>query len=225
MALIAKGTRRPKAKLAAHLEPYSAVDLMVAKGRTIDRVTFARAERHGIAFASSWEATSLAAFLAATVDQLTRDGQRDIPFFDFLADAFDHIAIDGLADSRSFATGFVLRCLSLLGYAPQLDHCLDCRRSIATVEGTFAIPDRGGIRCTRCAASAPDGIPCTAADRAQLVHASAAFSCNPCSDAMTSFAIGALGSHVWQPLRTPFPGVMIRHVLTSATAGASMTTS
>ena len=209
LTLIAKGTRRPKAKLASHLEPYSAVDLMIAKGRAMDRVTFARAERHGAALATSCEHISLAAFLATSVDQLTRDGERDVPLFDLLADAFNRVATDGAAAPRPFATGFVIRALSILGYAPQLDRCLECRRAISAVECTTAVPDRGGICCIRCTSSAHNGTPFTAGDRAQLAESSATFSCILCSDAVTSFAIGALTAHIWQPLRTPFPGIAL----------------
>lgn len=197
LTLLGKGTRRPTAKLAAHLEPFAEVDLVIAHGRSIDRIAFARTIRAHAATLRTYEDVRTAAFLAECTDQLTRDGHRDIALFDLLRDA---LLVIGHA-SAMVTTSFILRLLTILGYAPALDRCVGCRVTVAP-GSAIGCPERGGIACLRCGASASAGIPLTAKDRASLASSSAQFSPAPYSAAITSFAEAHLACHLVAPLRT-----------------------
>lgn len=234
-SLVGKGTRRPKAKLAAHLEPYSVVDLVIAKGRTIDRVTFARAIDHGAQLATNWERAQLAAFAAECVDQLTHEAHRDIAIFDLLSEYFRAIGdflplpIGGGArggggvpydDADSLRTNFALRLLSILGYAPKLDLCLDCR-GIGGPVPVIGIPERGGFVCHRCRPSAGTGIPLTREDCQRISDHSASFAPNAVPEPVTNYAFGLLNHHLVVPLRTMVSGISLTRSEAHATVMAS----
>jgi|GEM_PF-1891019 len=232
LVFIGKGTRRAKAKLSSHLEPYSETDLVIARGRSVDRVTFARAIASGLRFTGDWEALRTAAFICECADQLTREAHRDVALYDLLCDALRVIASpaslvchceeprDEAIPAPSVAVPFLLRLLSVLGYAPQTDRCVECRGELSygTVVG---VPLRGGAACARCASSIRNGIPLTHEDRAQLTAAVASFGPFPPSPALAAFAYGMLEAHIWQPLRTSFA----IPALTSAPAAVTMATS
>lgn len=59
--------------------------------------------------------------------------------------------LEAQGPSRLLAVFFELRLLGLLGWAPELSHCLNCNRAL--VEGRF-FPERGGVLCEDCA---PEG--------------------------------------------------------------------
>ncbi len=184
------------------------MDLVIARGKAIDRITFARTIRSSATLAAPYERAQVAAYIAECVDHLTRDGHRDVALFDLLRDAL--VAVEQHPSSliphpssliTSLTTPFTLRLLCLLGYAPQLDRCIECR--IALPAGpAIGVPLRGGLVCQSCAPSSRSGTPITDGDREHLAVATAAF--RPFSPSMTlmAFAQGLLEAHLWQPLRT-----------------------
>lgn len=216
LTLIGKGTRRPKAKLAAHLEPYAEVDLVIANGKAIDRITFARTIQSGAAIATSYERAHTAAYIAECVDALTKEHHRDPAIYDLLRDALRTVAESSTTPLlhhsttpplhySSLTAPFTLRLLSLLGYAPQLDRCIECR--IALPNGPVTgLPLRGGLTCNPCAMSVRDGISLSEADRQQLTDAVASFRPFAVNSDVEAFARVMLEAHLWQPLRTLLPG-------------------
>lgn len=229
--LIGKGTRRPKAKLASHLEPFSEVDLVIAVGRAIDRVTFARAFQSHAAIAESLERATCASFLVECIDRLVVEPHRDPAIFDLLRAALSVIARSPHGDaaissdgtpvvSHALTTPFLLRLLSILGYAPQLDRCVECRAAIPPGK-TIGVPARGGIACKKCATSIRNGIPLTADDHRAIGDAIASFRPFSPSLATTTFATALLESHMWQPLRTSPDMTMLTRAIDPATVAAS----
>lgn len=204
LSLLGKGTRRLRAKLASHLEPYTEVDLVVAEGRAIDRITFARTIRSGMVIAAPYERARIAAFIAECVDQLTRDQHRDVALFDLLHDALDatgQYPSSLITHPSSLSTPFTIRLLSLLGYAPQLDRCIECRMALPIGPAT-GVPIRGGLACQPCAPSTRGGISLAEGDREHLAAATASFRPFSPSPTLIAFAQGLLEAHLWQPLRT-----------------------
>lgn len=208
LTLIGKGTRRPKAKLAAHLEPYTEVDLTIANGKAIDRIAFARTLETSNTFVASWDRIQLAAFVCECVDALTKEHHRDLAIYNLLRTVFDVLSSTHspfIIHHSSFTTPFTLRLLSLLGYAPQLDHCIECRIALPIGPAT-GVPLRCGLVCSPCAVSARDGIPFSGGDREQLADAVASFRSFTVNPAVVTFAKTMLEAHLWQPLRTLPPG-------------------
>jgi len=223
LMVIGKGTRRPKAKLASHLEPFYEVDLVVAVGRAIDRVVFARVLHAHASIAESLERAQCASFLAECVDRLVVEPHRDVALFDLLRDALDAVEqrpADLVPHQAPLATPFTLRLLSILGYTPQLDRCVECRTSIAPGP-TIGVPSRGGIACTTCATSIRNGIPLTADDHRIIADAAASFRPFSPSPATTTFAVALLEAHMWQPLRTSPDRIMLTRAQDPATVAAS----
>ncbi|MBI4142785.1 DNA repair protein RecO [Candidatus Uhrbacteria bacterium] len=224
LLLLGKGTRRPKAKLASHLEPYAVTDLVLARGRAMDRITFARVVESGERFTASWESVQLAAFGAECIDRLTRDGHRDPLIFDLLRTYLATIEVAekgfspsrrdgevegvGTMNSESLRTAFSLRLLHILGYAPQLDRCLDCRMPPSPVP-VVGIPERGGIICNRCQPSTAAGITLAGDDRGHLIAGSASFLCKPCTPAVAEFVSALVNHHLVSSLRTPLAGSVL----------------
>ncbi|MBI4434618.1 DNA repair protein RecO [Candidatus Uhrbacteria bacterium] len=204
LSLLGKGTRRSKAKLASHLEPYAEVDLVIARGKAIDRITFARTIRSSATIAVPYERVQVAAYIAECVDHLTRDQHRDVALFDLLRDALEvitqhHSSLVTL--HFSLVTPFTLRLLSILGYTPQLDRCVECRTTLPNGPVT-GVPLRGGLVCQPCTPSSRGGTPLTDGDREHLAASVAAFRPFSPSMPLITFTQGLLEAHLWQPLRT-----------------------
>jgi DNA repair protein RecO (recombination protein O) len=142
---VAKGIRRTTSKFGARLEPFTHVDLMLYRGRSLDTVTQAeilhpfRALRDDFALFSAGEA-----MLEAT-DKVAEEHERNVRLFILLLQglrALEHRP----ADPAAVAEAFLLRLLGLSGFAPALLGCAVCG---ATPARRFS-HSQGGAVCDDC---------------------------------------------------------------------------
>jgi DNA repair protein RecO (recombination protein O) len=153
--LQAKGARRPRSKFGAALEVASLI-----------RIIFYRTERKHIYTLSDAEIIEdlrdmrdrqehLRAALVAA-EFTNRNFEWEAP-----NSRVFRLLRETLAVLQSFsgdplvpAYVFMFKVAEALGYAPQLDHCVSCRRTKAAA---FA-PRLGGLLCARCVGQEPDAI-------------------------------------------------------------------
>ncbi|MDO8463122.1 MAG: DNA repair protein RecO [bacterium] len=203
LLLVGKGTRRPRAKLASHLEPFGETEIEAARGRQIDRVTFARAIRTNDVFASSHEHLACASFLCESVDVLTKQGHPDLACYDLLREAL--LLLPTLpAGDRGIIPAFILRLMSILGYAPALASCIECRATLAQ-QTAVAVPHRGGVLCERCAPPA-ERVLLPPRDRTVIETLCRSLLPMPVSSAVAAFATDLLAAHLPYAMRTPLTG-------------------
>jgi DNA repair protein RecO (recombination protein O) len=147
LVLRAKGARRPKSKFGAALE--------VA---TLDRIIFYRRETRTIQTLSDAEILNDFPVLRGDGPRLTaaavmieftdRSFEPEAPnpaVFQLLVGALRTLEA-GTGDYAAVAYACMLKVAGRIGYAPQLSHCLSCRRARAA---TFS-PRRGGFLCASC---------------------------------------------------------------------------
>jgi DNA repair protein RecO (recombination protein O) len=121
---VAKGVRRPKSKLAGHVEPLTYTTFLLAKGRDLDIVTQAQALEAFLPLREDLERTGRALYVAELVDRFTPDRQESYPIFRLLLETLQRLATsDRLDIALRF---FEMRLLDCLGYRPQLDECVTC---------------------------------------------------------------------------------------------------
>ncbi len=154
LTLLAKGVRRQASRKAGHLEPFTEVDLLVAKGKSLDIITQAetrKAHRHlrEDLWRSSW-----AYYVAELADAFTQEADPNAPLFDLLSDTLDRL--EGPAIDLAVRY-YELHLLSLAGYQPQLFRCLQCD-ALLKPEVNFLSIERGGCFCPQHGAHRPDTV-------------------------------------------------------------------
>jgi DNA repair protein RecO (recombination protein O) len=145
--VIAKGVRKPMSRLGPHLEYFTRVRLMMAKGRDLDVVTGAETVDAHLGLRTNLEAFGHASHLAEMLNRLTQDRQANEAVYQLLS-----ISLDLLADEvNPFAVTrhYELALLTLLGYRPQLYQCVGCHTDLQAVPN--ALSGRlGGALCPNC---------------------------------------------------------------------------
>jgi DNA repair protein RecO (recombination protein O) len=142
---VAKGIRRTTSKFGARLEPFTHVDLMLYRGRSLDTVAQAeilhpfRALRDDFALFSAGEA-----MLEAT-DKVAEEHERNVRLFILLLQGLRALERRP-ADPAAVAEAFLLRLLGLSGFAPALLACAVCGRTPAL---RFS-HSQGGAVCDSC---------------------------------------------------------------------------
>jgi len=153
ITVLAKGSRRGQSKMSPHLSSFNVVDLMIARGRLIDRLAGASAARTFRPVLAVLPKVAAAQSFLLTVDALTKRELPERRIFSLLQDFLGALeaAADGdgrSAGGRIFSAG-AIRLLDILGFAPELDACVRCRRELPE-EGNCLNVWRGGLECRVC---------------------------------------------------------------------------
>lgn len=132
---IARGARKPRAKLAGHLETFNRGSVMVARSRGIGTITSAVADWYGGRLKRDGGSLLAAVQAVGTFERLVDVGERDMALFDLLTEYLE--TVDGLSDDADprreeklvlTTQAFLFQTLDRLGYR------IETARSVATGE-------------------------------------------------------------------------------------------
>jgi DNA repair protein RecO (recombination protein O) len=150
--VVAKGVRRPKSRLAPHLELFCQTRVMLAKGRELDIVTSAEMIDGHWALRTDVDAFGHASYLVELLNQLTEDRQENAAAYDLLMRSLRLLA-EGISP-YSVTRHYELALLTILGFRPRFFECARCESEI--VPGANAFSARlGGLLCPSCGTSDP----------------------------------------------------------------------
>jgi DNA repair protein RecO (recombination protein O) len=145
---VAKGVRRTRSKFGSRLEPFNRVDVQFYAGRSLDIVTQVETlAGYGAGLAADYGRYTAGTAMLETAERMTAE-EREPAVQQYL------LLIGGL---RALAAGehdpglvldsYLLRSLSVAGYAPSLESCAHCG-----AEGphrSFSVSG-GGVVCAEC---------------------------------------------------------------------------
>jgi DNA repair protein RecO (recombination protein O) len=144
---VAKGVRRTASKFGARLEPFMVADIQFYQGKSLDTVNQAETVgSYGIAIAGDMDLYRSASVMVETADRITDSEPAEQQFL------LLHGALRALArgDHAVILTlhSYLLRALSLAGWAPSFEACARCGTPGPHL--AFALP-LGGLVCDGCA--------------------------------------------------------------------------
>ncbi|GAA3755481.1 DNA repair protein RecO (recombination protein O) [Spinactinospora alkalitolerans] len=145
---VGKGVRRTKSRFGARLEPFTHVDLQLYTGRTLDVITQADTLRaYGAPIVTDYPRYTAGTAMLETAEKIVIV-EKDPALRQFL------LLIGGLRtlgendhDPRLVLDAYLLRSLSVAGYAPALQECARCGSHGA--HRSFAV-HAGGTVCSVC---------------------------------------------------------------------------
>jgi DNA repair protein RecO (recombination protein O) len=142
--VIAKGIRRPTARLGPHVELFSATRLMLSRGRELDVITGAETlDLHG-GLRSDLDALGVASHCAEMVDRFLADRDENRVVYRLLGTALTHL--DAGSPPNRIARWFELALLSEMGVRPEMFNCVVCDRPVAAESNLFSVR-LGGVLC------------------------------------------------------------------------------
>lgn len=146
LSLLAKGVRKSASRKAGHVEPFTHVELLVARGRNMDLVTQAEtiaAHRHvrEDLWLSGW-----AYYLVELADAFTQDDDPNPLAFDLLLETLGRL--DAGQEAPLAVRYYELHLLALAGYQPQLFRCVHCD-ALLQPETNYLSLERGGALCPK----------------------------------------------------------------------------
>ena len=159
---VAKGVKKPRAKLAGALQQFALLDVQLARGRRFDVITQARVLEAFYPLRADFDAYAYACYFAELLDAALEERQPHPQLFDLLGDVL-HRLIAG-EDAELLARYLEINLAAMLGYLPQLAHCAHCGAALThpDADGRAAWPtwvgfsvQQGGAICPACLPNVP----------------------------------------------------------------------
>ncbi|MBP9675208.1 MAG: DNA repair protein RecO [Anaerolineaceae bacterium] len=153
---IAKGLRKIQSRKAGHLEPFTRVTLMLAKGHDLWIVTQAEAIDLYQPIRENLQKMVHAAYVVELLDRFTYEEGQNWQLYKLLTETLERLSAleDDFVPLRFYET----RLLSLLGYQPLLFECAACGDEIIAQSQYFSA-DMGGVLCPQCGARGQSSRP------------------------------------------------------------------
>jgi DNA repair protein RecO (recombination protein O) len=150
---VAKGARKMRSRKAGHLEPFTHVRLMLARGRDLLIVTQAETVDAYLPLREDLIKTGYAAYVVELLDRFSYEEETEssIPFR-LLAETLGRISQE--PDAWLAVRYYEMRLLDYLGFRPHLFYCANCEREIKPGDQFFS-PSAGGVICPGCGNGLP----------------------------------------------------------------------
>ena len=145
---VAKGVRRTRSKFGATVEPFSHVDLQLYVGRSLDVVNQAESlMSYGDTLASDYPRWTAGTAVLETAERLTAEEKEPSLRLFLLVVGALRALVEGEKDPSLVLDAFLLRAMSVAGYAPALFECAGC--GAPGPHRAFSVP-AGGTVCATC---------------------------------------------------------------------------
>ena len=152
----AKSLRKPRSKLAGHLELLTHSQVSLARGRNIDTITGSQTITSFLPLKTELTLTSYALYATELVNQFTADHVENRPLFHLLLETMEQLC--STSNHELALRYFELHLLNEVGYRPQLQQCVACHQPLEPVINAFCT-SAGGVTCPECRASQPSTYP------------------------------------------------------------------
>lgn len=150
--VVAKGVRKPKSKMAGHLELLTYCQINLARGRNLDTVIGAQTIEAFLDLKNDLVLTSSGLYAAELINQFTVAHIASQPLFQLFLETLRRLS---RADNPDLTLRyFELHLLDSTGYRPQLHECVSCHEVLKPVENSFS-PNAGGVLCPNCRFESP----------------------------------------------------------------------
>ena len=122
---VAKGARKLLSRKAGHLEPFTRVSLLLAKGSDLWIVTQAETLDAYLPIKEDLVRTGTAAYVVELLDRFTYEEGENHTLYDLLVETLQRLAVE--QDLFLAVRYYEIHLLSILGFKPELFRCVKCR--------------------------------------------------------------------------------------------------
>jgi DNA repair protein RecO (recombination protein O) len=145
---VARGVRRTTSKFGSRLEPFMHVDLQLSEGRSLDHITQAETlTPFHAGVGGVYERYTAGTVMLETADRLVAE-EREPSLQQFLLLVGGlRVLASGERNPSQVLDSYLLRSLSVAGYAPSFDACARC--GLMGPHRWFN-PSLGGVLCATC---------------------------------------------------------------------------
>ncbi len=153
---LAKGVRKVRSRKAGHVEPFSRVTMLLARGRSFYILTQAEAVNLHSALRDDLILIGYASYIVELLDRFTHDEEQQNLFYRLLANSLARL--NRGHDPKLVTRYYEIHALDFVGYRPQLVICAHCKVEILP-EDQFISGSQGGVLCPNCGRASREARP------------------------------------------------------------------
>lgn len=145
---VAKGGRKPGSRFGARVEPFTVIDGLFARGRTLDVLTEAQTVVTHDRLRADYDAVRAAAVVADFLDRVTVESDAEPRLYELGLAALAAIE-DASAEALStLVAAFLVKGMAMQGLRPQLSACVSCGGACGSPVAFSSAG--GGTLCAAC---------------------------------------------------------------------------
>ncbi|AJC11957.1 hypothetical protein JI75_04015 [Berryella intestinalis] len=152
LKLVAKGARKPQSPFSSRLELCSVVDAFIAKGRgSLGIAREVRLVSGNAGLRGDIDRIASASLAAELAERIAQEELAVPRLFDMTCAVFERMGAADAGAARTLAAAYLLKALSISGFAPSLRVCVGCGAALPDAAGMvrFSLVD-GGYVCGEC---------------------------------------------------------------------------
>ena len=153
---IAKGVRKPRSRKAGHLEPFTRVSLLLARGRDLFIITQAETLDAFLSLREGLVGVTYASYVVELLDRFSYEEGENRALYRLLVDTLMHLS--QAKNIELVLRYYEVRLLDIVGFRPQLFQCMGCGTEILPQDQYFSA-SQGGVLCPTCGVQLKGSIP------------------------------------------------------------------
>ena len=144
---LAKGVRKLRSRKAGHLEPFTRVNLLLARGRDLPLITQVETLDPFLPLHENLSGATYASYVVELLDRFTYEEGENRALYRLLVETLTRLC--QLEERDLTVRYYEIRLLDLVGFRPQLFQCVNCGEEIRPQDQYFSA-QLGGALCPRC---------------------------------------------------------------------------
>jgi DNA repair protein RecO (recombination protein O) len=144
---LAKGVRKPLSRKAGHLEPFTRVNLLLARGRDLPLITQVETLDPYLPLHEDLSGATYASYVVELLDRFTYEEGENRALYRLLVETLTRLC--QLEERDLVVRYYEIRLLDLVGFRPQLFQCVRCSKEIQPEDQYFSAL-MGGALCPHC---------------------------------------------------------------------------
>ena len=153
---LAKGVRKLRSRKAGHLEPFTRVSLLLARGRDMPLITQAETLDPYLPLHDDLSGVTYASYVVELLDRFTYEEGENRDLYRLLHETLSRLC--QLEERDLVLRYYEIRLLDLVGFRPQLFQCVHCGKEIRPEDQYFSAA-LGGVLCPRCKSQTDEAQP------------------------------------------------------------------
>lgn len=142
---VAKGVRRLKSRFGGRLEPFMRVNMLIAKGKSLDVISQAVSlSTYAASICANYDSYKYANLMVEVIDYIVNDSYQDTSSqYSLLIAALSALS-RGVHSPEAIGLSYVMRALCIAGWSPRINSCAVCG---SDENLKYFSPALGGITC------------------------------------------------------------------------------
>lgn len=145
--MVVHGARKPKSKFMASTQPFCYCEYVIFKGKNLYTLSDSSINESFQEILQDLTKLAYGSYFLELVDSLNEKENKNVSILALLLKTL-YLLINDDVDIKLLRFAFDFKIISLSGYMPQINYCINCKNKIND-KAFFSIVD-GGIVCTNC---------------------------------------------------------------------------